>query len=134
MRASIYYGMIAFLDERVGAVLDALQRLGLHEDTAVVFTSDHGDYLGEHHLLGKSNAFYDCLTRVPLLLSYPRGVPARGQRCADPVSLIDVLPTLLGLAGIPLPAGVQGRALPATPGAPPARGCAYSEYGAGGPR
>jgi arylsulfatase A-like enzyme len=133
LAASIYYGMIAFLDERVGAVLDTLERLGMHEDTAVVFTSDHGDYLGEHHLLGKSNAFYDCLTRVPLLLSYPRGVPARGERCADPVSLIDVLPTLLGLAGIPLPAGVQGRALPATPGAPVARGAAFSEYGAGGP-
>lgn len=143
LAATIYYGMIDFIDERVGVLLDTLERLRLREDTIVVFTSDHGDYLGEHHLLGKSNAFYDCLTRVPLLLSWPGHLPGggaagrsdadKGVRRPEPVSLIDVMPTVLALAGIPLPEGVQGQPLPGTPGAPPARDAVFSEYGAGGP-
>jgi arylsulfatase A-like enzyme len=130
--AGIYYGMIDFVDERVGVLLDALERLGLRQDTVVVFTSDHGDYLGEHHLLGKSNAFYDCLTRVPLLVSWPGHLP-EGVRRPELVSTIDVLPTLLSLAGVALPEGVQGQRLPGTPGAPPPREAVFSEYGAGGP-
>src|SRR5688572_3496963 len=132
---SIYFGMIAFIDERVGHVLATLERLGMREDTIVVFCADHGDYMGEHHMLIKSNAFYDCLTRVPLLVSYPRGLAARGERRAEFVSLIDVMPTVLSLAGLSdlTPAAVQGQALPGVPGAPPARPAAYSEYGRGGP-
>ena len=132
LAAGIYYGMIDFLDERVGVLLDALERLGLRRDTLVAFTSDHGEYLGEHHLLGKSNAFYDCLTRVPLLLSWPGRLP-EGARRPEAVSTLDVMPTLLTLAGVPLPDGVQGQPLPGTPGAPPARAAVFSEYGAGGP-
>ena len=132
LAASIYYGMIDFIDERVGHLLDTLERLSLRENTMVVFTADHGDYLGEHHLLAKSNAFYDCLTRVPLLLSCPGAV--RGtQRIADPVSLIDVMPTLLTLAGVPLPDGVQGQLLPGLPVSGAPRDAVFSEYGAGGP-
>ncbi|HEU5317298.1 MAG TPA: sulfatase-like hydrolase/transferase, partial [Chloroflexota bacterium] len=132
LAAGIYYGMIDFIDERVGHLLDTLERLHLRESTLVVFTADHGDYLGEHHLLAKSNAFYDCLTRVPLLLSCP-GSAAGTQRVGHPVSLIDVMPTLLTLAGVPLPDGVQGQLLPGLPisGAP--RDAVFSEYGAGGP-
>jgi arylsulfatase A-like enzyme len=132
LAASIYYGMIDFIDERVGVILDTLDRLGIRENTIVAFTSDHGDYVGEHHLLGKSNAFYDCLTRVPLLLSWPGHLPETQVR-ADLVSTIDVMPTMLILADVPLPDGVQGQQLPGTPGAPPAREAAFSEYGAGGP-
>jgi arylsulfatase A-like enzyme len=132
LAASVYFGMIDFIDERVGVLLDTLERLGLRQDTIVVFTSDHGDYLGEHHLLGKSNAFYDCLTRVPLLLAWPGHVPA-GQRRRELVSTLDVLPTALTLAGVRLPEGVHGRQLPGTPGAPPPREAVFAEYGAGGP-
>jgi arylsulfatase A-like enzyme len=89
--------------------------------------------MGEHHALNKCNAFYDCLTRVPLLLSYPRGLPARGERRRELVSTIDVLPTILHLLGVSIPAGVQGQLLPAVPGAPPAREAVFAEYGAGGP-
>jgi len=130
--ASMYYGMIDFLDERVGFLLDTLDRLGIRDNTIIVFTADHGDYIGEHGLLDKSNAFYDCLTRVPLFLAYPEGLPSGGRESA-PVSLIDVLPTVLTLAGVPLPDGVQGQQLPGTPGAPPPRDAVFSEYGAGGP-
>ena len=135
LAASIYYGMIDFVDERVGALLDTLERQGLRERTIVVFTSDHGDYLGEHHLLDKSNAFYDCLTRVPLLFSWPGHLP-EGERRPDLVSLVDVMPTVLQLAGVPLPdggRGIHGRLLPGTPGAPPGREAVFAEYGAGGP-
>jgi arylsulfatase A-like enzyme len=130
---SVYYGMIALIDERVGVVLDTLERLGMREDTIVVFCSDHGDFMGEHHALIKCNAFYDCLTRVPLLLSYPRGLAARGERREELVSTIDVAPTILHLLQLPLPAGMQGQILPGVPGAPPAREAVFSEYGAGGP-
>jgi arylsulfatase A-like enzyme len=132
LAAGIYYGMIDFIDERLGVLLDTLERLGLREETIVVFTSDHGDYLGEHHLLGKSNAFYDCLTRVPLLLSWPGHLP-EGERRAELVSTIDVMPTILRLLGLPVPAGVHGQVLPGVPGAPAARAAVFAEYGAGGP-
>src|SRR5206468_5290946 len=138
LAAAIYYGMIDFIDERVGALLDTLERLDLREHTIVVFTSDHGDYLGEHHLLDKSNAFYDCLTHVPLLVSWPGHLP-QGARRPELVSLVDVMPTVLHLAGVPLPdggRGVQGRLLPGIPGipgAPPAREAIFADYGAGGP-
>ncbi len=149
----IYYGMIAFIDERVGTLLDTLERLGMQEDTIVVFCSDHGDFMGEHHMLIKCNAFYDCLTRVPLLLSYPRGIARRGARRPELVSLIDVMPTILRLVGLPVPAAVQGQPLPGTLDSPhgsprsaprsattqdaqdalPPREAIFSEYGAGGP-
>ena len=132
LAASIYYGMIAFVDERVGHLLDTLDRLNLRHNTIVVFTADHGDYLGEHRLLGKSNAFYDCLTRVPLLLSYP-GALTGTQRRPEPVSLVDVMPTLLTLAGIPLPDAVQDHMLPGLSLESPPRDAVFSEYGAGGP-
>ncbi|MCC6629970.1 MAG: sulfatase-like hydrolase/transferase [Chloroflexi bacterium] len=131
-RVSIYYGMVRFLDDAIGQVLDALDRLGLTDDTIVAFTSDHGDYAGEHRLTDKSSTLLDCMTRVPLLLSWPGRLPA-GAVDAHPVSLLDVVPTCLGLAGLPLPAGIDGRVLPGAGDDPP-RVAIFSEYGAGGPR
>ena len=131
-RVSIYYGMIRFLDDAVGQILDALDRRGLTEDTVVVFTSDHGDYAGEHRLTDKSSTLYDCMTRVPLLVSWPGHLP-EGRVETNPVSLLDVMPTCLGLAGLARPAGVDGRMLPGTGDDPP-RDAVFCEYGAGGPR
>lgn len=131
-RVSIYYGMIRFLDDAVGRMLDALERRGLAEDTIVVFTSDHGDYAGEHRLTDKSSTFYDCMTRVPAIVSWPGHLPA-GAVDRHPVSLLDVMPTCLGLAGIDRPDGIDGRMLPGTGDDPP-RDAVFSEYGAGGPR
>jgi arylsulfatase A-like enzyme len=131
-RMSIYYGMIRFIDDAVGQILAGLDRCGLADDTIVVFTSDHGDYAGEHRLTDKSGTFYDCITRVPLLVSWPGRLPG-GVVDDHPVSLLDVLPTCLGLAGLPRPAGIAGRMLPGTGDDPP-RAAVFSEYGAGGPR
>ncbi|MCC6178422.1 MAG: sulfatase-like hydrolase/transferase [Chloroflexi bacterium] len=132
LAASLYYGMIDFIDERIGAVLDTLERLGMREDTIVIFTADHGDYLGEHHLLGKSNAFYDCLMRIPMIVSWPSHLPA-GERRPELVSLVDVMPTILRLLALPIPDGVQGRVLPGVTDAPAGRDAVFGEYGAGGP-
>ncbi len=129
---SVYYGMIRFVDDAVGRILAALDRRGLTEDTIVVFCSDHGDYAGEHRAAVKSGAFYDCLTRVPLLLSWPGHLP-EGATDTHLVSLLDVLPTCLGLAGVPAPAGIDGRPLPGVGDDPP-RDAVFAEYGAGGPR
>jgi choline-sulfatase len=131
-RVSIYYGMIRFIDDAVGRMLDALERRGLAENTIVVFTSDHGDYAGEHRLTDKSSTFVDAMTRVPLIVAWPGHLPT-GRIEASPVSLLDVMPTCLGLAGVERPAGIDGRTLPGTGDDPPRR-AAFSEYAAGGPR
>jgi len=127
----VYYGMVRFIDDGLGQILGALDELGLRQATIVVFCSDHGDFMGEHRMQCKGGVFYDCLTRVPLIVSWPGQIPA-GQRDDSLVSLIDVAPTLLQLQGLEVPRSMHGQALPTVTDAPP-RDAAYSEYGAGGP-
>ena len=91
-----YCANISFLDTLIDGLLDTLDRSGFGEDTAVVFTSDHGDMLGERGLWFKMS-FYEGSARVPLMIRLPGG---GGQRIDAPVSTLDVLPTLLDLAGI----------------------------------
>lgn len=101
-----YYGMVSLLDDQVARMLEALERRGRRQDTIVVYTSDHGDYAGEHGMWGKSCTLYDALVHVPLIIAGP-GVPASGP--LDGIAqLIDVLPTLLGLLDLPIPDGVHG--------------------------
>lgn len=126
-----YYGMVRFLDDGLGQILDALERLHLREKTIVVFCSDHGDFAGEHRMMVKGGAFYDCLTRVPLLVSWPTRL-LEGQVDDSMVSLTDVVPTLLNLQGYDVPTSMQGKPLPILTTALP-REAAFSEYGAGGP-
>jgi arylsulfatase A-like enzyme len=127
----VYYGMVRFIDDAVGQILGALEGLGLRERTIVVFCSDHGDMMGEHHMQCKGGVFYDCLTRVPLIVSWPGTVPV-DSRESSMVSLIDVVPTLLRLQGMDVPRSMQGAGLPRVVDAP-RRDAAFSEYGAGGP-
>jgi arylsulfatase A-like enzyme len=127
----VYYGMVRFIDDGLGQILDALQAFGLRENTIVVFTSDHGDFMGEHAMQCKGGVFYDCLTRIPLIVSWP-GQVAAGRQEASMVNLIDVVPTLLQLQGLPVPRSMHGQPLPAVTAAQP-RDAAFSEYGAGGP-
>jgi arylsulfatase A-like enzyme len=127
----VYYGMVRFIDDALGQILDALHALGLSERTIVVFCSDHGDMMGEHRMQCKGGVFYDCLTRVPLILSWPGVVP--GGSCeSSMVNLIDVVPTLLELQGVTVPATMQGTGLPTVTDVP-GRDWTFSEYGAGGP-
>ena len=97
------------LDERIGRLLDALQEGGLREDTVVVYTSDHGEFIGEHGLWWK-NDFYEHSSRVPLLVSWPGRFPA-GERFEGAVSLLDLTRTLVDLAGAPDPGDLDGDSL-----------------------
>ena len=109
---AVYLGMNTYVDHEVGSLLDALDRLGLSENTLVVYTSDHGDYAAEHKMIRKSTAMYDCLWRVPLLMRLPGRIPA-GVRQAGFVSLVDLMPTMLDLCGLESRALVDGRSFAA---------------------
>ncbi len=126
-----YYAMVRFVDDRLGQILDALEALNLRQNTIVVFCSDHGDFMGEHRMQCKGGVFYDCLTHVPLIVSWPGQVPS-DKRDNSMVNLIDVAPTLLKLQDIEIPRSMHGEVLPTVTDAEP-RDAAFSEYGAGGP-
>jgi arylsulfatase A-like enzyme len=112
-----YHGMVRHLDAQVGRILEALRATGLERDTVVAYTADHGLALGQHGLLGKQN-LYECSVRVPLLLAGP-GLPSDGRRVDGLHHAYDLLPTLCALAGVPAPAGIDGRSLlPLLSGAP----------------
>jgi choline-sulfatase len=106
-----YYGMVSFLDDNIGRILGTLDRVGLTDDTAIIYTADHGDNLGARTFWGKSN-MYDESAGVPLIMKGP-GIAA-GKRVATPVSLLDAYPTILSLAGaapVAEDAGKPGRSL-----------------------
>jgi arylsulfatase A-like enzyme len=111
----IYYAMIALVDDCIGRLLVALERTGQREHTIVVFTADHGDLVGEHALAEKGGLLYDALVRVPLLLAWPGRLP-EGLVVDDALaSLVDLMPSLLWLQGLPIPPGVQGQPLAGIP-------------------
>lgn len=101
--------MVTFIDEEIGRILAALADQGMLENTLVVFTSDHGELLGDHHLLTKGPWLYDCLSRVPMIFAGP-GIP-KGERSAALMENVDISPTLIEMAGLAVPYGVQGRSL-----------------------
>jgi len=94
----VYLAMCKNVDIQLNKVLNALERLGLREDTLIIFTSDHGDFNGEHGLLQKFNCGYDGCCRVPLLISWA-GTSKAGRVCEDPVSLVDIPSTVCNLMG-----------------------------------
>ncbi len=104
-----YYAAISFVDAQIGRVLDAVDRLGLRENTIIVFWSDHGYHLGEHGLWMKMSCFEES-ARVPCIIAPPAAKSA-GKTCPRTVELIDLYPTLTDLAGLTPPAGLQGRSL-----------------------
>lgn len=128
---AVYHAMVRAVDDGLRRILEALEATGLERDTIVVFCADHGDFAGAYGLTRKGGAFYDCLVRVPLVVAWPGRVPAGAVERA-PVSLVDVVPTLLELQGLPVPPAMQGARLPTVTEAAP-RAAAFSEYGAGGP-
>lgn len=104
-----FYAMVTHLDHNVGRIVDAVEAAGLARKTVFVITSDHGDYLGDHNLTGKSGRPYDGALRIPLVISGP-GVPS-GKRIEELVEIVDVMPTLLDMVGLPSTKGMQGSSL-----------------------
>ena len=105
---ALTYGMIAMIDDCVGRVMEALRRLDYDQDTIVIFTSDHGDHMGDHGIMLKSPMHFQGLTRVPFIWRDLRDGRGTDQTLA---SSIDLAPTILRRAGIQPNNGVQGRDL-----------------------
>src|SRR5690606_34395670 len=99
-----YYACISFVDYQIGRIVSALEESGRLEDTLILFASDHGEFLGDYGCFGK-RSMLNSAARVPLIARYPERFGA-GQRCDAPVSLVDILPTFLGGAGLP-PTGLD---------------------------
>jgi arylsulfatase A-like enzyme/Tfp pilus assembly protein PilF len=123
-----YDGEIAYVDSLLGTVFQSLESRGALGRTVIVITADHGESLGEH--LEDTHGFfiYDATLRVPLIMKLP-GKEFLGRVVDDPVELVDVLPSLLQILGLPVPSGTQGRSfLPALLGrAPRADRSVYAE-------
>lgn len=110
LNISHYYGLITLIDTHIGRIIERLGSLGLAKDTVVVFISDHGEMLGDHWQLRKGQYLYEGNTRIPLIFRLPDGDGA-GRSLGHFANTVDVMPTLLDLAGLPAPQGVQGRSL-----------------------
>jgi len=132
----VYMGLIRQIDDNLGRLFDYMRRRGLFDDTLIVFTSDHGDYLGDHWL-GEKDIFHEPSVRIPLIIRDPRAA-SRGGVNRDLVGAVDVLPTLIEAAGGAPADAVEGRSL-----LPALRGQAYDarefvvseiDFGDRGPR
>ena len=111
---ALYYATISELDFQIGRMVSVLKKKGLYDSTLIVFTADHGEYLGFHHLLLKGNLMYDPLARVPLLIRPPGGRAPRPVR-DDLFSNTDLAPTILRAAGLPPATGMKGQDLLGSP-------------------
>jgi arylsulfatase A-like enzyme len=105
------YAMVYQIDLAVGRMMEGLQRAGLWENTIVVFTSDHGDFLGDHGRLRKGYTPSDALLHLPFVLRAPGALRSGDlpERVDTPMSNVDVLPTLTSLAGMAAPDWIHGR-------------------------
>lgn len=124
---ALYDGEIRYTDEHLGKILDVIRELGIVQDTIVTVTSDHGEEFFEHGEKGHGKALFEETIRVPLVMRYPRRVPA-GQVVRSQVRLMDVAPTILGLAGVETKGGFASSV------AEPARARDLSPWLAGRPR
>lgn len=125
-----YYAMVSLIDDEVARILATLAELGLADETLVVFTSDHGEMLGDHALLLKGPMMFEGAVRVPLIMRWPGVLPA-GERREAIVQWLDLNPTLLEAAGLPpLPTSQGMSLLPLARGDAdaPERGWAICEY------
>ena len=107
---ALYYGFVSQIDYNIGRILKELEDLGLMENTIVVYTADHGEMMAEHQCWTKGYTGYDATIRVPMIIRDP-DVFTGGRKIDKMVCSIDLLPTLLDLAGLEIPGNIQGRSL-----------------------
>ncbi|RKU32107.1 sulfatase [Candidatus Poribacteria bacterium] len=105
-----YYAMIKLIDDQLGRILDVLNETGERENTVIIFTSDHGEMLGDHGLIQKGCRFYEGLVRVPLIFSCPNRIES-GVKSDALVELVDKVPTILELVDLQVPTEMHGRSL-----------------------
>ena len=105
-----YWALVELIDENVGRLLTVLEETGQRDNTIVIFTSDHGEALGDHGLRRKGCRFYEGLARVPLIISWPARFK-RGIKSDALVELTDIVPTLLESCGLPVPKNMHGKSL-----------------------
>ncbi len=114
-----YYALVSEVDHCVGEILRALDENGIAEETIVIYTSDHGDFVGNHGMVEKAAAgqnVYEDILNIPLIIRYP-GNKQKGKRTAELVSLVDIYPTLIDLLGLKTPSlkyPLQGKSLAET--------------------
>ncbi len=106
-----YYAMISEVDHYVGQILETLEAQGLADNTLVVFIADHGEWLGDHLKYGKGYPGDDAVSRVPLMFRWPEGIKNPGRTVPEIIEAVDVLPTLLGAAGLQISPQLQGQSL-----------------------
>ncbi len=102
-----YYATISQIDHHIGRMVNLLKEKGLYENTLIVYTSDHGEYLGFHHLLLKGNYMYEPVVKIPLVLKLPNS-DRRGEKSEQRVSNIDLAPTILEACGLKPPPEMKG--------------------------
>jgi arylsulfatase A-like enzyme len=107
LTAATYDATLTELDDLFADLLERLEKSGHLEDTIVILTADHGEHLGEHHMLDHQYSLYDVLLRVPLVVHYPPALAA--GRDASPVMNFDVFATLLDITGLPIPEPLRNR-------------------------
>ena len=105
-----YYAMIKLIDDQIGRILAALDASGQRDDTVIIFTSDHGEALGDHGLIQKGCRFYEGLVHVPLIWSW-RGQFSTDLRSKALVELTDIAPTIMEICGLPIPNYITGKSL-----------------------
>ena len=103
-----YWGMVSLIDYNVGRIIDALKKEGIYENTIIIFTSDHGELLGDHKLLFKGPFHYDSLIKVPFIMTWGSRLEAN-KKINKITQHIDIMPTILDYTGIDVPRGVQGK-------------------------
>lgn len=104
-----YYGLITYLDDKIGRLVDALTSTNQLDNTVIIYVSDHGEMAGEHGMWRKSN-FYEESARIPMLISWPQRL-ASGRRVTEVVSLVDLVATMVDLADAPAIAPLDGDSL-----------------------
>jgi len=105
----VYYGMITWVDDQIGLIIDELERQGLKDNTLIIYTSDHGEMAGEHCLWYK-NTFYKASVGIPFIVSYPKLINTN-QVSKAVTGDIDIFPTICDAAGIKKPDGLEGKSL-----------------------
>ncbi len=120
-----FYAMVSNVDRNVGRIVDAVEKAGQLDNTVFILTADHADFLGDHNLNGKSALPYESDRVIPLVFAGP-GIP-QGARSGELVEILDVMPTILDLLGVPQTQGNQGMSLLPAMRGKPARDIIYME-------